>query len=66
MWCIIQSSTGICFSSPETIARFKYRYIAKLYKFWHYDFMADPAWRGSFSWEVIQDKSKNNVEKISL
>jgi hypothetical protein len=56
MWHIIQSSKGICFARPETIAQFKHRWIAELYRFWHYDIMSEPAWRGSFSWHIIHDK----------
>jgi hypothetical protein len=27
---------------------------AKLYKWIHYDWGADPAWQGSFSWKIIK------------
>jgi hypothetical protein len=56
MWQIIQSSTGMCCSPPETIAQFRYYWFAELYRFWNYDILAEPSWKSSFSWHIIHDK----------
>lgn len=55
MWHIIQSSNDL-YHPPETIAQFKFRWIAELYKILNYDILAEPSWRRSFDWHVIHDK----------
>jgi len=57
MWHIIQSSKGgLIYSRPETVAQFRHRWLAELYKFFHYDILAEPSWKGTFEWTVIHDK----------
>lgn len=37
---------------PVLIGEFKTKFRAWLYKYIHYDWGADPAWQGSFRWEI--------------
>ena len=56
MWHVIQESCGLCFEPTRTVAQFRHKWQAELYKFWNYDILAEPAWKGSFRWYIANDK----------
>ena len=57
MWQVIQECTwtidGKPYSpKPEVVFTSKYWVSAVLWKFFHYDFPAEPIWKASFPWKI--------------
>ena len=51
------------YEREEEIKTFKSLFHAKWYKYWHYTFSADSAWKGSFSWSIEQiDNETGNLD----